>query len=135
MTLKRLTKNTIAGSNPSSPIQWITFMTGWWKYWPAEIRKRLASILTPLPSCAGSANALAGKSGCFQLLAGAAALAMFLFCALSARAQTPANPAKKPAAKSSASSAAAKKPTATAAAPDPELLEKQLAQLSRALRD
>ena len=37
-------------------------MTGWWKYWAAEIRKRSASILTRLPSCAGSAKALAGKS-------------------------------------------------------------------------
>jgi len=50
-------------------------------------------------------------------------------------AQTPANPAKKPAAKSSAARAAATKATSAAAAPDPELLEKQLAKLSRALRD
>jgi len=118
-------------------------MTGWWKYWPAEIRKRSASILTRLPSCAGSANALAGKSACFHILAGVVTVALFLFAAPQGRAQTPAqNPAqtaKKPAAKSSLKSkpAAAKKATVAApvAAPAMDLLEKQLAQLSRALRE
>ena len=52
-----------------------------------------------------------------------------------ARAQTPGKPARKSAAKSSTRAAAPKKPTSAAAASATELLEKQLAQLSRALRD
>ncbi len=94
----------------------------------------MASIPTPLPSCAGSANALAGKSVCFHILAGVACVALSLFAVPRARAQTPAAPAKKPVAKSSTKPAASKKPTSAAAASGTDLLEKQLAQLSRALR-
>jgi len=57
-----------------------------------------------------------------------------LFAAPLARAQTPATPAKKHATKSSAKSAAAGKPAA-APVPATDLLERQLEQLSRALRD
>src|SRR5579864_6411600 len=134
-TLRTLTKNTIAGSNPSSLIQWITFMTGWWKYWAAEIRKRLASIPTPLPSCAGSANALAGKSVCFHILTGVAAVALLACAAPLTSAQTPAHSSKKHAAKSATNSAASSKPAPAATATGADLLEKQLAQLARALRD
>ncbi len=95
----------------------------------------MASILTPLPSCAGSANALAGKIASFHFLTAVVAVALLLLACRRSRAQTPAKPAKKPATKSSAKSAAAKKPAAVAAAPATDLLEKQLAQLSRALRD
>jgi soluble lytic murein transglycosylase len=109
-------------------------MTGWWKYWPAEIRKRLASILTPLPSCAGSANALAGKTVYFHILTGVVAVALSLFAVPQARAQTPAKPANKPATKSSTKSAAPKKPAAGAAS-GTDFLEKQLVLLSRTLRD
>ncbi len=137
MTLRRLTKNTIAGSNPSSLIQWTTFTTGWWKYWAAEIRKRLASILTRLPSCAGSAKALAGKTvslphpdccceRCTGSVCGAAC----------ARANSRRRHPKKPAAKSSTKLRRHKKPNCRPhAASGADLLEKQLAQLSRALRD
>ena len=51
------------------------------------------------------------------------------------RAQTPAPPAKKPAAKSSTKPAARKKPETPATIPGPDLLEKQLAQLCHGLRD
>jgi soluble lytic murein transglycosylase len=62
---------------------------------------------------------------------------LFVIAPPKARAQTPAQTAKKPAAKSSPKPAAAKKPTPAvpAAATGADLLEKQLAQLSRALRD
>ena len=110
-------------------------MTGWWKYWAAEIRKRLASIPTPHPSCAGSADALAGKPVCFHILSGVVLVALFLCGAPQASAQTSAHPAKKHATKSSTNSEASKKPTATAAASGADLLGKQLTQLSRALRD
>jgi soluble lytic murein transglycosylase len=95
----------------------------------------LASTLTPLPSCAGSAEALAGKTAYFHILAGVVAIALFLFAVPQARAQAPSSTAKKPATKSSAKSAKPKKPTAPATASGTDLLEKQLAQLSRALRD
>ena len=110
-------------------------MTGWWKYWPAEIRKRLASIPTPLPSCAGSANSLAGKSVYFRILTGALAVALSLFAIPRGRAQTPSRTAKRTAAKTSSKPAASKKTSAAPAIPAKDLLEKQLAQLSRALRD
>src|SRR3984957_14502215 len=132
MTLKRLTKNTIAGSKRFTLIPSTTSMTGWWKSWAAEIRKRLANILTPLPSCAGSAKALAGKSVCFHIRAVAVILALLLFVVPRARAQTPAKSAKKSAARSSSKSSAR---SAAAVASGTELLEKQLAQLSHALRD
>ena len=110
-------------------------MIGWWKYWAAEIRKRLASILTPLPSCAGSANALAGKGVSFHILTGVVAIALLAIAAPCVRAQTSAPPAKKPAAKSSSKPAARKKPEAAATAPGTDPLEKQLAKLCHALRD
>jgi soluble lytic murein transglycosylase len=94
----------------------------------------LASIPTRLPSCAGSAKALAGKSVCFHILTGVAAVALLVCAAPRASAQTPAPPAKKHSSRSSTNSAAAKKPEA-AAASTADLLEKQLAQLARALRD
>jgi hypothetical protein len=106
-------------------------MTGWWKYWAAEIRKRLANIHIPLPSCAGSAKARAGKSAYFYILAGAVAVAVFVVAAPQARAQTAAKPAKKRSAKSSTKSTASGNPASSSS--DPQ--EKQLAQLSRALRD
>ncbi len=100
----------------------------------------MASIPTPLPSCAGSAKARAGKTVSFHILAGAVAVALLLFAVPQSHAQTAATPAKKPAAKSSTKSAAPKsavpkKPANAAAASGADLLEKQLAQLSRALRD
>ena len=110
-------------------------MIGWWKYWAAEIRKRLASILTALPSRAGSANALAGKTACFHILTAVVAVALLLFAAPQANAQTPAKPATKPAAKSSTKPAVSKKPATAATVPGTDLLEKQLAQFSHALRD
>ena len=110
-------------------------MIGWWKYWAAEIRKRLASILTALPSHAGSANALAGKTACFHILTGVVAVVLLLFAAPQASAQTPAKPATKPAAKSSTKPAVSKKPATAATVSGSDLLEKQLAQLSHALRD
>jgi soluble lytic murein transglycosylase len=110
-------------------------MTGWWKYWPAEIRKRLASILTHLPSCAGSANALAGKIVYFHILTGGVAVALSLFAVPQARAQTPAKTAKKPATKSSTKSTTPKRPAAASAASGTDFLEKQLVLLSRTLRD
>ena len=95
----------------------------------------MASILIPLPCCAGSANALAGKIFRFHWLTGVVAAALFLFVLPQARAQTPAEPAKKPAAKSATRSTAHRKPTA--AAPDSQTtpLEKQLAQLCHALHN
>jgi soluble lytic murein transglycosylase len=96
----------------------------------------LASIPTPLPSCAGSAKALAGKSVCFHIVTGVVAVTLLVCAAPLTSAQTPAPSAKKHASRSSANSAASKKPTAAAAAvPGADLLEKQLAQLSRALRN
>src|SRR6266851_1588738 len=135
MTLRKLTKNTVAASNLFSRIQWTTFMTGWWKYWAAEIRKRLASIPTPLPSCAGSAKALDGKTVYFHIFAGVVAVALSLFAVSPARAQTAATHTKKPATKSSTKSAALKKAANASGSPGADLLERQLAQLSRALRD
>jgi soluble lytic murein transglycosylase len=63
------------------------------------------------------------------------AVALFACAAPRSRAQTAPTTRKKPATKSSANQAAPKKPAAAAAAPSADLLEKQLAQLSRALRD
>jgi soluble lytic murein transglycosylase len=110
-------------------------MTGWWKSWAAEIRKRWASIRIPLPSCAGRAEALAGKTVSLQILAGVVAAALFFFATPQARAQTPATPAKKHAKKSSAKSTASKKPVDAAPVSGADALEKQLAQLCRALRN
>ena len=95
----------------------------------------MANILTPLPSCAGSAKALARNSIGFHITAAAVVLALLLFAASQARAQTPAKPATKSAAKSSTRSAASRKPAAAAASTGSDALEKQLEQLSRALRD
>jgi soluble lytic murein transglycosylase len=107
-------------------------MTGWWKYWAAEIRKRWASTLTPLQSCGGSA---AGKPVYFHILTGVISVALCACAAQHARAQTPAAPARKHAARSSSRPAAPKKPPAAAASSRTDPLEKQLAQLSHALRD
>ena len=95
----------------------------------------MASIRIPLPSCAGSAKAPAGKSVCFHILTGVVALALCAWAVPRARAQAPATPAKKSAAKSSAKPATPKKPAAAAAGSSADALEKQLAKLSRALRD
>jgi len=95
----------------------------------------LASIPTRLPSCAGSANALAGKSVSFHILTGVAAVTLFVCAAPRASAQAPAHSAKKHTSRSSTNSAASNKPAAAAAVPATDLLEKQLARLSRALRD
>ena len=95
----------------------------------------MASIPTPLPSCADSAEALAGKTVYFHMLTGVVAVALSLFAVPQTRAQTAAKPAKKPATKSSTKSTTPKKPTAAAAASGADLAGKQLAQLSRALRD
>jgi len=95
----------------------------------------LASILTHLPSCAGSAKALAGKFVCFHILTGVAAVALFVCAAPQASTQTPAPSAKNHASKSSTNSAASRKPAAAATASGADLLEKQLAHLSRSLRD
>jgi soluble lytic murein transglycosylase len=126
-------------------------MTGWWKFWAAEIRKRSAIILTRLPSCAGSAKAFAGKIASFQIVAGVVAVAFFALAPSTLLAQTPAQPvpsteptiaaktSTKPAAgKSSTSKAIVSKKTAAApgaALPNTDLLEKQLALLCRALRN
>lgn len=99
----------------------------------------MASIPTPLLSCAGSAKTRAGKSSCFHTAAGVAGLALLvcvLLCAaprLSAQAASPTihRHARKP----SASSAASADSSAPASASNADLLEKQLARLSRALRD
>jgi peptidoglycan lytic transglycosylase len=106
-------------------------MIGWWKYWPAETRKRLENILTPRPSCTISASAPAGKNVSFRIVTAVLAMALFFFAAPLSRAQTAAKPAKKHATKSSTKSAARNKP----AAPEDSPLETRLAQLSRALRD
>ncbi|MGA7796919.1 MAG: transglycosylase SLT domain-containing protein [Candidatus Acidiferrales bacterium] len=96
----------------------------------------MANIPTRLPSCAGSAKALAGKSVCFHIIAGVVAVTLFVCGAPVMSAQTPAPSAKKHASRSSTNSAASKKPPAAAAAVSgADLLEKQLAQLSRTLRD
>jgi soluble lytic murein transglycosylase len=97
----------------------------------------LANIPTPLPSCAGSANAFAGKSVRFHIIAVVAAVALLVCAAPRAGAQTAAPPVKKHKARSSTSSAASTKAAAAAASAtsSADLQEKQLAQLSRALRD
>jgi soluble lytic murein transglycosylase len=98
----------------------------------------LASIPIHLPSCAGSANARAGKIACFLISAGIAAVTLLAFAVPQARAQTAQTaeaPAKKPAAKPSTKSAPSKKQEAAAADVGTDLLEKQLAQLCHALRD
>jgi soluble lytic murein transglycosylase len=77
---------------------------------------------------------LAGKTVCFHILAGVAVVTLSVLAPPWAHAQTPPTAAKKPAAKSPSKSAASKKPAA-AAVSGTDLLEKQLAQLSRALRD
>jgi soluble lytic murein transglycosylase len=63
------------------------------------------------------------------------AVVLTLFAVPQAHAQTSAKHAKKPAAKSSTKPTTPKKPAAAAASSGTKLLEKQLAQLSRVLRD
>jgi len=60
---------------------------------------------------------------------------LFFAMLLPARAQTPAKPAETPAAKSAIKAAGPEKPAAATLTPGTKLLEKQLAQLSRALHD
>ena len=95
----------------------------------------MASTPTPLPSCAGSAKALAGKTVSFQMLAGVVGVALCLIAAPSSRAQASSGSRKKSAAKSSTKSAPPKKLTSALPGSATDALEKQLAQLSRALRD
>lgn len=94
----------------------------------------MASILIRHPSCAGSANVPAGKISYFHIRIDVVALALLLFAMPQARAQAPAASAKKSGAKSATKSTASKKPPA-APASSTNPLEKQLAQLCRALRD
>jgi soluble lytic murein transglycosylase len=101
----------------------------------AAIRKRLASTLTPLPSCAGSAEALSGKPVYFHILTVVVAAAFCLFAVPQSRAQTPAKTRKKHTAGSSTKATTSKKPAIPAAPARTDPLEKQLAQLSRVLRD
>jgi soluble lytic murein transglycosylase len=117
-------------------------MTGWWKYWAAEIRKRSASILTHLPSCAGSVSALAGKKIRFQIAAGVVAAALCFAAAPQNRAQAPAAATKTPTKKSAAKSSAKARTPRTAApgvppaaSPASDASERQLGQLARALRN
>jgi len=78
---------------------------------------------------------LPGRNVYFHIIAGVVAAALSLFAVSPAHAQTAAAHTKKPATKSSRKSAAPKKPANAAAASSADLLEKQLAQLCRALRD
>src|SRR5258706_6308613 len=149
MTLKRLTKNTIAGSRPYNLIPSIIFMTGWLKSWPEAIRKRLAHILTPRRSCATSART-AAKGACSHpraisiappssILRSIAFILLVIAVACPARAQSHAKRAKKPPAKASSSAPNKKTTTSTkkglATTPAAVAGEKQLAQLTRTLRD
>ncbi|HWF13631.1 MAG TPA: transglycosylase SLT domain-containing protein [Candidatus Acidoferrales bacterium] len=102
----------------------------------AEIHKRSASILTPLRSCGDNRKAPARKFGYVGILAALAALAMFTIATSELRAAAPQNTAKKTGKKSSSKKAPVKTPVAAATAnASATPLEKQLTQLSRALRD
>src|ERR1700719_1224272 len=150
MTLKRLTKNTIAASRPYNLIQWIISMTGWLKSLPGAIRKRLVHILIRLQFCVTSAKTAAAEGAWFHpraisitvssiISVSIALIFLVIGAARPASAQTQARRAKKPSAKTSSSTpnkratASSKKgiPTTPAATAG----EKQLAQLSRGLRD
>src|SRR5258707_14827295 len=150
MTLKRLTKNTIAGSRPYNLIPSIIFMTGWLKSWPEAIRKRLGHILTPRRSCATSARTATAKCASSHsraisiatpssILHSIAFILLVIAATCPAHAQSHAKRAKKPPAKTS--SAAPNKKTTTStkkggpSTPAAIAGEKQLAQLARTLRD
>jgi soluble lytic murein transglycosylase len=95
---------------------------------------RSASILILLQSCAGSVNTAAGKAVYSRTLARSITLLLLIIVAVPlSHAQTAARHAKKPAAKSP--SAAPKMPKTVPGTPATDAGEKQLAQLSRALRD
>src|SRR5882672_1806861 len=150
MTLKRLTKNTIAGSRPYNLIPSIIFMTGWLKSWPEAIRKRLVHILTPRRSCATSRKTATAKGACFHsratsittsssILHSIAFILLVIAAACPAHAQTHAKRAKKPPAKAPSSAPNKKATTSTKksipSTPAAVAGEKQLAQLARTLRD
>src|SRR6266853_4867866 len=150
MTLKRLTKNTIAGSRPYNLIRSIIFMTGWLKSWPEAIRKRLVHILTPRRSCATSRTTATAKGACFHsratsittsssILHSIAFILLVIAAACPAHAQTHAKRAKKPPAKAPSSAPNKKATTSTTksipSTPAAVAGEKQLAQLARTLRD
>src|SRR5271165_3955546 len=110
MTLRRLTKNTIAVSRLYNLIQWIISMTGWLRSWRVVIRKRLVRILIPPPSCASSVKEATREAAGFHNRAISVLWILLVMAAtLPARAQTAAAPAKKPSAK--ATSAANNKKT------------------------
>src|SRR5258707_8793910 len=150
MTLKRLTKNTIAGSRPYNLIRSIIFMTGLLKSWPEAIRKRLVHILTPRRSCATSRKTATAKGACFHsratsittsssILHSIAFILLVIAAACPAHAQTHAKRAKKPPAKAPSSAPNKKATTSTTksipSTPAAVAGEKQLAQLARTLRD
>jgi soluble lytic murein transglycosylase len=96
-----------------------------------ETRKRLASTLTPLPSCGASEKTVAAASFCSHILIVVAVLSFF--AGTRTRAQAPAKSAQTPVAKSRPKPATIKKRADTPSSS--EALEKQLALLSRALHD
>jgi hypothetical protein len=98
------------------------------------MRKPSVSTRTLPPSCTDSVNTAAGKAACIGTFVRCAVAAFFLIAAVPGiRAQAVAKPAKKPAAKTAGK--APRKPAAPAAAAPADAAEKQLAKLSRALRD
>src|SRR5260370_11641920 len=140
MTLRRPTKNTIAGFRPFNLIRWIISMTGCLRSWPVSIQKRLVRILIPPRSCATSAKTAAGEAAAFRFRAILIPLTLLMIgAAFPMHAQTPAKGTKRHSKK--ASPTAPNKNTAgwaekyAVAAPAEVAGEKQLAQLARTLRD
>src|SRR5579864_456095 len=149
MTLKRLTKNTIAGFRQFNLTQWIISMIGWLKSWPEAIPKRWARIPIPLQPCVTNARMAAADGAGFHSRAASSAatasipawiilglLAIAAVCPASA--QTQAKRAKKPSTKSSSAATKRTRSSTRKSRPNPPPAspgEKQLTQLARTLRD
>src|ERR1700726_4334232 len=103
MTLRRPTKNTIAGSWLYNLILWIISMIGWLKFWPAAIQMLLGRIPIPPPSCANRVKTAARDAARFHNRAvSIPSLLLVIAAAFPMHAQTPAKHAKKRSAKTTA---------------------------------
>src|ERR1019366_7635945 len=124
----------IAGFNRFKLTRSITFTTGWLRFWLAAMPKPWARTRMHPQFRAGSVNTAAWKTVRVHTIVRCAFAAFFLMAALPGiHAQALPKPRKNPATKSAAKTP--QKPAASKAAMAADAGEKQLAQLSRALRN
>src|SRR5258708_20575833 len=128
MTLKKLIESTTGVSNQSWTTQWITFITGWWKFSRKAMPTPSATIHTPVLRAST-------KLSVWTRLGAAAAVLSLLLAGADALSQTRHKRKKsnKPSACRLGCVTETSAPDLTSSSPDAEALQPELSGLARAL--